>query len=47
MALNKVKLGDLIERVYRENVSNKFSINDVRGINNKKELIKTKADVSD
>lgn len=47
MALNKVKLGDLIERVYRENVLNKFSINDVRGINNKKELIKTKADVSD
>lgn len=47
MALSKIKLGELIERIYRDNTDNKFTINDVRGINNKKELMSTKADVSD
>ena len=46
MALTKYRLGDLIEQLDNRNDKLAFGVNDARGINNKKEIIKTKADVS-
>ena len=45
MALSKHKLGELIKLSEEVNEDNCFSIADVRGISNKKELIETKADM--
>ena len=46
MALTKFKLGDLIELVEERNSENLFSAEDVKGITITKEIIPTKADVS-
>ena len=46
MALNKYKLGDLIELLGQENTNLQYGIEDVRGVNNLKELIPTKADLN-
>ena len=46
MGLNRCTLGDLIERreVINKNLS--FGVNEVRGVNNQKELMATKADIN-
>ena len=47
MALNKFKLGSLIELVTdNKNSLNRFGIESVRGVNNKKKMINTKADLT-
>lgn len=46
MALNKYKLGDLIELLGQENTNLQYGIEDVRGVNNLKELMPTKADLN-
>ena len=47
MALRRVKLGVFLEYCQNKNVSLKYGENDARGVDNKKKIIKTKADVSD
>lgn len=46
MALRKYKLGELIELVEETNSESKYGPKDVRGINNLKEMMRTKADLS-
>lgn len=46
MALTKVKLGKFIELLNNKNVDSIFGVDDVRGVNNLKELMPTKADIS-
>ncbi|MCM1212999.1 MAG: restriction endonuclease subunit S [Lachnospiraceae bacterium] len=46
MALNKYRLGDLIELLGEENTDLQYGIEDVRGVNNLKELMPTKADLN-
>ena len=45
MALEKVKLKELIQESFRKNDNLKFDISYVRGISNNKEIMETKADV--
>ncbi len=47
MALNKDVLGKYIEKVVRKNIDNIYNESYVRGVNNNKKLIQTKADISD
>ncbi len=46
MGLNRVRLGDLLTLVERPNDALQYGIDDVRGVNNQKLMIRTKADVS-
>lgn len=46
MALRKVKLGECLELIERRNTDGAFGIDDVRGVNNLKKMIATKADIS-
>lgn len=46
MALTKHKLGELIELCNIRNINLNFGINDVRGVNNLKQLMPTKADLN-
>ena len=46
MALNKYRLGDLIELLGQENTKLQYGIEDVRGVNNLKKLMSTKADLN-
>lgn len=46
MALSKYKLGDLIELIDVRNTDLKYGIDDVRGVNNVKQLMRTKADLT-
>lgn len=46
MALTKYKLGDLIQLLDNRNTELIYGIDDVRGVNNLKELMPTKADIS-
>ncbi|OZG60342.1 type I restriction endonuclease subunit S [Bifidobacterium myosotis] len=46
MALHKYRLGELITLIERRNSSGEYGLDDVRGVNNLKEMIRTKADVS-
>lgn len=46
MALRRVKLGECLELVEKRNVDGAFGIDDVRGVNNLKKMITTKADIS-
>ena len=46
MALKKYKLGELIELVEETNSEEKYGPKDVRGINNLKEMMSTKADLN-
>lgn len=46
MGLSKYKLGDLIELIEETNFEGKYGLNDVRGINNLKEMMSTKADMN-
>lgn len=46
MVLTKTKLGDLLALVDRRNVDGYYGADDVRGVNNHKLMIRTKADVS-
>ncbi len=45
MALNRVKLGDLIEQSNETNIDLKYGLDDVKGISIKKNFIETKADM--
>ena len=47
MALNKYKLGDLIQESFRKNTDLVYDISYVRGISNNKQITETKADVGD
>lgn len=46
MALSKYKLGTLLERLEHTNSDLKYGIDDVRGVNNLKQLMSTKADMN-
>lgn len=46
MGLTNIKLGDLLTLVDRRNKDGHYGIDDVRGVNNQKLMIRTKADVS-
>lgn len=46
MGLNRTRLGDRLTLVERRNLSKQYGIDDVRGVNNQKLMIRTKADVS-
>ena len=46
MALSKYKLGSLLERLEHTNSDLKYGIDDVRGVNNLKQLMPTKADLN-
>lgn len=46
MALTKVKLGNFIELLNNRNLDFIYGVDDVRGVNNLKELMPTKADIS-
>lgn len=46
MALTKCKLGEHLELIERPNTNLQYGIDDVRGVNNLKLMIRTKADVS-
>lgn len=46
MGLNRTHLGDCLTLVERRNLSRQYGIDDVRGVNNQKLMIRTKADVS-
>lgn len=46
MALNKYMLGDLIELLEETNYDLKYGLSDVRGVNNLKKLMSTKADMN-
>lgn len=46
MALTKYKLGELIEKVELRNTELQFGISDVRGVNNLKQFMPTKADLT-
>lgn len=46
MALRKYRLGELIALIDRRNASGQYGLDDVRGVNNLKLMIRTKADVS-
>lgn len=46
MGLNKLRLGELLALVNRVNSAGEYGIDDVRGVNNSKLMIRTKADVS-
>ena len=46
MQLSRARLGDLLELIERPNVGAHYGIEDVRGVNNQKLMIRTKADVS-
>lgn len=46
MRSNSQKLGKFIELLNNKNSDKKYKISDVRGVNNKRELIYTKADIS-
>lgn len=46
MGLNKYKLGELIELLDERNTEGNFGVEDVRGINNTKGMMKTKADLN-
>lgn len=47
MGLSKIKLGDYLERIYCKNSNNKYDEKDVRGVNNNKMLIKTRANINE
>ncbi len=47
MALNKYKLGNLIQVVDERNSEEKYTLSDVKGISTQKEFIETKADMLD
>lgn len=47
MGLSKIKLGDYLERIYCKNCNNKYDEKDVRGVNNNKMLIKTRANINE
>ena len=47
MALNKYRLGDLLELLEHTNQNLRYSADDVRGVNNLKQLMTTKADLND
>lgn len=46
MALNKYRLGDLLELLEHTNQNLRYSAEDVRGVNNLKQLMTTKADLN-
>lgn len=46
MGSNRVRLGECLTLVERRNLDGRYSIDDVRGVNNQKLMIRTKADVS-
>lgn len=46
MGLNRTRLGDRLTLVERRNLSKQYGIDNVRGVNNQKLMIRTKADVS-
>ena len=46
MGLNRVRLGDYLSLIERPNSNLTYGIDDVRGVNNQKLMIRTKADVS-
>lgn len=46
MGLNRVRLRDCLTLVERRNIDERYGIDDVRGVNNQKLMIRTKADVS-
>lgn len=46
MQSSSARLGDLLELIERPNVGARYGIEDVRGVNNQKLMIRTKADVS-
>lgn len=46
MALTRYKLGELLKTIYRTNDDLQYGGDNVRGVNNKKELIRTKADIN-
>ena len=46
MALTKYKLGDFIEICNERNTDLKYDIDDVRGVNNSKQFMLTKADLN-
>lgn len=46
MGLNRVRLGDCLSLIEHPNVDQTYGIDDVRGVNNQKLMIRTKADVS-
>ena len=46
MGLNRTHLGDCLTLIERRNLSRQYGIDDVRGVNNQKLMIRTKADVS-
>lgn len=46
MRSSRTRLGDLLELIERPNVDAHYGIEDVRGVNNQKLMIRTKADVS-
>lgn len=46
MALRRVKLGECLELVEKRNVDGAYGVDDVRGVNNLKKMILTKADIS-
>lgn len=46
MGLTRVRLGELLTPIERPNIYGAYSIDDVRGVNNQKLMIRTKADVS-
>jgi len=47
MGLTKHKLGELIERIDRRNIDMRYGIDDVRGVSNKKEIMLTRANISE
>lgn len=46
MALNNIKLGEYIELLEDTNADMTYGVDDVRGVNNLKQLMPTKADIS-
>ena len=46
MRLSSVRLGDCLTLVERRNFDERYGVDDVRGVNNQKLMIRTKADVS-
>lgn len=46
MGLTSARLGDCLTLVERKNLDGRYGIDDVRGVNNQKLMIRTKADVS-
>lgn len=46
MGLSRMRLGELLTPIERPNVEGAYGLDDVRGVNNQKLMIRTKADVS-